>query len=283
MELYHDYHNMSENVVQQCTNYLEKYPNIKTLVLGISGGIDSAVTAAIAREVCNRMSDCRLIGISIPIESNKRSERKIAKKVGKVFCDEFREVKYISILFRMFRLINRALIGKKGDINSIEERIRLGNIKARLRMIYLYNKAFKNKGLVLSTDNLSEYNLGFWTLHGDVGDLGLIQGLWKTEVYGIARYLRDMYKNCTRNKKASKALTLAIDAIPTDGLGITDSDFDQIGVDSYEEVDAILIRYITTGDVGLEEHPVIKRHLGSSFKRNNPYNIPRENIIERNN
>ncbi len=283
MNLCNDYAKMSENIVQEAVKYLRLYPNIEALILGISGGIDSAVTAALAKEVCNRMPDCRLIGVSIPIISNKRSERKIAKQVGKAFCDEFKEVKYISKLFRIFRLkagkIARIMAFQKVDDDSIEEKIKLGNIKARLRMIYLYDKAYKNKGLVLSTDNLSEYNLGFWTLHGDVGDLGLIQELWKTEVYGIAHYLRDMYKNHTRNKKASKALTLAIDATPTDGLGITDSDFDQIGVDSYEEVDDLLIKYIITEDKKLEKHPVIKRHLKYAFKRKNPYGIARELII----
>lgn len=44
-----------------------------------------------------------------------------------------------------------------------------GNIQARLRMIYLYNLASIHKGLVMSTDNQTEYQLGFWTIHGDVG------------------------------------------------------------------------------------------------------------------
>lgn len=49
-----------------------------------------------------------------------------------------------------------------------------GNIQARLRMIYLYNLASIHKGLVLSTDNQTEYQLGFWTIHGDVGDFNPI-------------------------------------------------------------------------------------------------------------
>lgn len=55
-----------------------------------------------------------------------------------------------------------------------------GNIQARLRMIYLYNLASIHKGLVMSTDNQTEYQLGFWTIHGDVGDFDPIQDLWKT-------------------------------------------------------------------------------------------------------
>ena len=50
-------------------------------------------------------------------------------------------------------------------------------------MIMLYNAASIFKGLVVDTDNLSEHYLGFWTMHGDVGDFKPIGKLWKTEVY----------------------------------------------------------------------------------------------------
>ena len=99
-------------------------------------------------------------------------------------------------------------------LNSIPFKIRMGNIKARLRMIYLYNLASKSNGLVLSTDNFTEYMLGFWTLHGDVGDFGIIQKVLKgLELYDIARYL-DVPQEI-------------IDAKPDDGLGIAGGDEDR--------------------------------------------------------
>lgn len=58
-----------------------------------------------------------------------------------------------------------------------------GNLQARCRMIHLYDLAGIHGGLVMSTDNQTEYQLGFWTIHGDVGDFDPIQDLWKTEVY----------------------------------------------------------------------------------------------------
>jgi len=64
-------------------------------------------------------------------------------------------------------------------------------MKARIRMILLYDLAGGNDGMVLSTDNYTEYLLGFWTLHGDVGDFGMIQSLWKTEVYDMVEWIRD--------------------------------------------------------------------------------------------
>jgi len=281
MKLCTDYSSIFRNIVQNGIDYLKDYPDIKTMVVGLSGGIDSALTAVLAREICNRTSKHRLIGISIPIQSNKKSEVLRAADIGKMFCHEFREIKIINTIFK---LANRFIKSE-----STAEKIRLGNVKARVRMISLYDAAHRRNGIVLSTDNLSEFNLGFWTLHGDVGDFGLIQSLWKTEIYGLSKYLSDKYFGIFENESKyvdwldyglkSRALDASIKAVPTDGLGITNSDFDQLGVDSYQEVDKILIEYINTRTEDLEHHPVIKRHLKYAFKRNNPYNIPRSNII----
>jgi nicotinamide-nucleotide amidase len=275
MGLHTNYDIMFDNIIKHGENYLNKYPGVKTMVVGLSGGIDSALTAALAREMCNRTMRHRLIGVSIPIVSNKKSEIKRAIDVGISFCDEFKEIKSID---RVFKLAGRFFKPK-----SIAEKIRLGNIKARLRMLTLYDIAHRNNGIVLSTDNLSELNLGFWTLHGDVGDFGLIQSLWKTEVYGLSKYLCNKYRGYKR-----RALDMSIYATPTDGLGVSTSDFDQLGVKSYEEADDILIKYIEAddGDIktkrSLEKHPIIQRHIKYAFKRENPYNIPREDIINDN-
>ena len=102
-------------------------------------------------------------------------------------------------------------------------------------MIYLYDIAQEHNGLVLSTDNWTELMLGFWTLHGDCGDYGMIQNLWKTEVYEMASTFVENLE-----EKRSRALLDCIEAIPTDGLGISASDLDQIGAESYKEVDEIL-------------------------------------------
>ena len=124
-------------------------------------------------------------------------------------------------------------------------------------MIHLYDIASIRKGLVMSTDNQTEYQLGFWTIHGDVGDFDPIQDLWKTEVYGLANYLRDRYKSkalealhndyketCDKYRAMSYAVYSSCKLIPTDGLGISNSDLEQIGAKSYDEVDDILSRYI---------------------------------------
>lgn len=196
-----------------------------------------------------------------------------------------------------------------------------GNLQARCRMMYLYDIASRYKGLVMSTDNQTEYQLGFWTIHGDVGDFDPIQDLWKTEVYGLANYLLDHYKSkalealrndyketCDNYKAMSCAIYNSCKLVPTDGLGISNSDLDQIGAKDYATVDDILSRFIPFEDfrksydsAGQIMHPhdemaesdcwsqlcarhgedvvnkVWSRHLASEFKRKKaPIYISRE-------
>ena len=168
-----------------------------------------------------------------------------------------------------------------------KDKICIGNIKARARMIALYDIANKHNGLVLSTDNLTELLLGFWTLHGDVGDLGFIQGLFKTEVYGLSNWILDNFDKCIGLDKNSeqtyKTLDECIKAVPTDGLGITESDYDQLECDSYSMIDYILIDYLNNPEASkYKNHPVVKRYEATHFKRENPYNFDRTCIIEKN-
>jgi hypothetical protein len=83
-----------------------------------------------------------------------------------------------------------------------------------------------------------------------------------------------VYEDANQTLKA-RALWHCIFATPTDGLGITDSDLDQIGADSYEEVDEILWKHIHRETGEYDGHPVVKRYLKSYYKRENPYNLSR--------
>lgn len=283
MELCTDYEAMFNNIVNQGVRYINKYPDIHSLVVGVSGGIDSTLTAAIAREICNRMGR-GLVCVSIPIETNTKDEVERARLTGEAFGDKFIEVKFIDRMYRFCKLMVELSWLSKHFFKTPTERIRQGNIKARLRMIYLYDRAHREDGIVLSTDNFSELMLNFFTLHGDVGDLGLIQNIWKTEVYGMAKWLTSEYYNTGIQ---AVALIKARLATPTDGLGITASDYDQLGVDSYLEVDSILMKEVQAdeGFVMSEKHrahPVVQRCRKYAFKRNNPFNIARDLIVPRN-
>jgi NAD+ synthetase len=258
--------------VAKLSSYIRDH-DIKALVIGISGGVDSALVAALAKSATEYpYKDIPVIGRSITIESNKPEEVARAKAIGEAFCNDFAELDLTKAYCDLIGQMDMA-----GDgCTDMEAKIALGNIKARIRMTQLYHLAGINKGLVLSTDNYTELLLGFWTLHGDVGDYGMVQNLWKTEVYGLTKFIADIYRKLD-NGAPAEALEKCIDAVPTDGLGITDSDLDQLGASSYNEVDKILIDYLNFVD--RIDHPVIDRYERTHFKRENPVNIPRKELI----
>lgn len=294
-----NYKKVFDTLVEETKKYLLDN-NLKAMVLGISGGIDSTVTAAICHEV-SKQTKIPLIGRSLPIK-NKEDEFDASKLVGKAFCNDF----CVCNLFSIYDKVSKDIKGFEYD-HSIETYndtehygstlVSEGNIQARLRMIYLYNLASIHNGLVLSTDNQTEYQLGFWTLHGDVGDFDPLHDLWKTEVYQLAKYMFNMYDaearkigayltpNASYFVRKLDALKHSINLTPTDGLGISNSDLDQIGAKSYAEVDDILQTLISVSE---SENPnafmlhsgalsdkygedvvkkVWKRHMASEFKR----------------
>jgi NAD+ synthetase len=279
------------NIRGELKKYLQK-TNLKSLVIGISGGIDSCLCAALARPVCDELG-IALIGRSLPIKTNEEDELFRARETGEAFCTNFKEDRILEVYYdRMSSELNPQI-----DNQEMQKwKIRNGNMKARLRMTYLYNLASMNNGMVLSTDNLTEYLLGFWTLHGDVGDFGMIQNLWKTEVYNMAEWIADNYPNPSSNPKAINAIRTTIQAMATDGLGVTNlgdlgqilSDWRGTSREGYKEVDRVLQVWTsmhtlestqkTILTLAYEKHPVIQRHLNSDFKRENPQNINR-NLI----
>jgi len=281
-----DYAKMKENILRETKEYIAAN-NIQALVIGLSGGIDSALVAALASE-CG----VPVIGRCLPIETNSKEETARGTAIGLHFCQDFATID----MTRSFRGLYDPMenyeeaafyISDDATEDEIEFgiKIRRGNVKARVRMIQLYHIASMYKGLVLSTDNLTELALGFWTLHGDVGDYGMIQQLWKTEVYGLAKFMADEYRREAGLSgdlialRPAEALYACIDATPTDGLGITNSDLDQLGVDSYAEVDCRLLAFCINKNDVIPGCPVIKRHNATKFKRDNPFNIPREVIV----
>lgn len=268
-----DYKTAVKNIQSELKQYLIK-SKLKSLIAGVSGGIDSALTVALARPVCDKLN-ITLFCRSITISTNKPEEISRAKYIGKTFGHDFKEVNLSETFDKIIPVVVEDF--QNTDKSDHSYKIRQGNVKARMRMMYLYDLASKHHGMVLSTDNYTELLLGFWTLHGDVGDYGMIQNIWKTEVYAMSDYLVQNLKD----SEQAKALQLCIDALPTDGLGITNSDLDQIGASSYFEVDEILIKYLKNKEKNeVINHKVVQRKISSEFKRNNPYNILRGKITD---
>lgn len=314
-----DYGKVFETLVQKTQDYLVGN-NLSAMVLGISGGIDSTVVAAICREVSDR-TGIPLIGRSLPTKFNKEGETTTADLVGKAFCNDYKVFDINQVYFSYLLQIK---LGE--EYEPSEYPVTNGNIQARLRMIYLYNLASIHGGLVMDTDNLTENNLGYFTIHGDVGDFNPIGGLWKTEVFKLAEWLTnnkyklsyspreitttiDSPENAVKIYSKQEAIQESLKLKPTAGLGITDSDLDEIGAESYDQVDSILQeilawkwlslfsrgdRYDSIWDMRnafLEEQQMLDtpievitavtdRHFKSEFKREQlPIKITRDEIL----
>ena len=229
-----DYKGVFETIVNTTAEYV-KSCKLETMVLGLSGGLDSTVCAAICSKVAEKTGTA-LYGVSLPCSTNKEDENNSADLAGKEFCNVYIK----EGIQETFECIEK-LCDTVSTLPSTK--ISQGNIKARLRMITLYDIASKMRGIVIDTDNLTEHFLGFFTVNGDVADFNPIGNLWKTEVYGLAEY---MYKEVFKDSVALKA---AIEITPTDGNGVSGSDLDQIMPGyTYADVDKILMRWVTLSD-----------------------------------
>lgn len=242
---------MKDYIVLDLQEY-KKQANVSDVVIGISGGIDSALTASLFKE-----AEWNVHAFILPIDQNQQETNR-----GIEVC-EFLDIDYkVLDLSREARDVTARLV--HFNPTTRKEKVRAGNIRARLRMISLYDAANNVGGLVASTDNFSELSAGFWTLHGDVGDLSPIQSLYKSwEVPKMGQIMRLPQS--------------VIDAKPTDGLGIDDGDEAQFGC-SYLEWDIMLINLLTNsnGFDNMDDHAVKVRKLvldrarATAFKRYNP-------------
>lgn len=207
----------SREIIDYIVNWLRDYSNTsKTngFVIGVSGGIDSAVTSTLCA-----MTGKRLLVLNMPIRQ---------------FKNEFdRSNEHIQWLKTNFKNVESATVELTSIFESFENSLpketqdflTMANTRARLRMTTLYAFATHHKLLVAGTGNkVEDFGVGFYTKYGDGGvDLSPIADLYKTEIYQLAKEL-----NVPASIQSAK---------PTDGLfadGRTDED--QIGA-SYPELE----------------------------------------------
>ena len=243
-----------DNKVQGLVEYCRKY-DLKCMVLGISGGIDSTVTSIIARNAADILG-IKLIGVGLPTSTNSSKECEIANAIGLHVCNEYVEYPIEDSFMQIYDDCNWLM--RNFTVNKTTTKIANGNMKARIRMIMLYHIASVMNGIVLDTDNLTEHELGFFTIHGDEGDIGVLRDLFKTDVYKLAEWI---LSSGSIDDYARTALQDSINIPATDGNGVG-CDLEQFGLDTYDKVDAV-IRGEETKEVG----NVLNLHNRSSYKR----------------
>ncbi|WP_037319334.1 NAD(+) synthase [Salegentibacter sp. Hel_I_6] len=210
----------TEKVVDHIVNWLKEYATnagMNGFVLGISGGIDSAVTSALCAK-----TGLRTLCLEMPIHQHTDQVTRAQKHIGWL-KQHYANVSNLEVnLTPVFDNFTNA-VPKVENSETLE--LSLANTRARLRMSTLYYFAGLHSYLVAGTGNkVEDFGVGFYTKYGDGGvDLSPIADLMKTEVYEIGKFLGidpDI-----------------VNAEPTDGLyGDTRTDEDQIGA-SYPELE----------------------------------------------
>jgi NAD+ synthase len=210
----------TEKVVDYIVNWLKDYATnagVNGFVIGVSGGIDSAVTSTLCAK-----TGLSLLCLEMPIHQAASQVNRAMNHITWL-KNNFDKVTMTQInLTPVFD----SLVASLPAVDNEEDRfMSLANTRARLRMTSLYYFAALEKLLVAGTGNkVEDFGVGFYTKYGDGGvDLSPIADLLKTEVYEIAKFLGINQE--------------IIDAAPTDGLwGDDRTDEDQIGA-SYPELE----------------------------------------------
>ena len=186
-------------------------------VLGLSGGVDSALVAELAAQAFGPEN---VLGLALPHRNSAPESLELGKEAAEHAGIQFEVVDVSAIADA------HASAGNLDD----QDRLRFGNILARIRMVALYDRSAKDGSLVLGTSNKSELLLGYGTIHGDMASaLNPIGDLYKTQVWALSRHL---------------GVPLGIlDRPPTADLWEGQTDEEELGF-TYQEVDALLHRMV---------------------------------------
>ena len=214
------YEDLTEKIVGWLKDYYYDNNSVKAFVVGVSGGIDSAVVSSL----CARTGLPTYV-VCMPLESKFENSR-LSDVHSKALEAKYDNVKRIEVeLFSAYDSLLKSIDWwtEKGEYTSSEHAN--ANTKSRIRMVTLYQIAGTVGGIVVGTGNkVEDYGVGFYTKYGDGGvDIAPIADLYKTEVWELGEYLEVDQR--------------IVDADPTDGLWVDSrSDEEQLGA-SYEQLE----------------------------------------------
>ena len=202
-----DYEELRDRIVQWIKEY--HYLNdLKSLVVGVSGGIDSAVVSTLCAE-----TGLPTYVLTMPLHS-KEDNTILSNSHAKALVDKYPNVTNVNVdLTETYETLMFHV-----DTEFTDNELANSNTKSRLRMVTLYQIAGSVGGLVVGTGNkVEDYGIGFYTKYGDGGvDIAPIADLYKTEVWELGKHLGIDSR--------------IIEAAPTDGVwGDSRTDEDQIG------------------------------------------------------
>ena len=205
------------------SDYVEKN-NFKKVLVGLSGGIDSALTATIAVDA---LTSDNVIGVAMPSKFNPKSSLEDAKELADNLNIELKTVNIEETAEKFRNLLKDNL---DDDLKSVVDE----NIQSRSRRNILMGLSNQLGAMVVSTGNKSEMAVGYSTLYGDlVGGFALLKDVYKTEVYKLSDYRNSISKVIPQNiieKKPSAELS--------------EDQYDSDSLPEYDLLDKILKMYI---------------------------------------
>jgi NAD+ synthase len=230
-----NYEELKNRIIKWLGDYVVEH-NIKSFVVGVSGGIDSAVVSTLCAE-----TGLPTYVLSMPLHSSSENDS-LSDDYSSYLEDNYNNVTKIRIdLTNVYDQLIQSFDFWAGSGEFTSNNLANANTKSRIRMVTLYQVAGSVGGIVVGTGNkVEDYGVGFYTKYGDGGvDIAPIADLYKTEVWELGKHLGVDQR--------------IIDAKPTDGLWEDGrSDEDQIGT-SYELLEWVMDSGVVSSPYAIEQ------------------------------